>query len=70
MKKILILTLLVIISITISGQIRQVLKQNKFSSASFKQYEVEIKKKWFDTIEFRAMLNLLMQGQIRVNLVL
>jgi len=33
------------------GQKREILKQNKFSSATFKNYEIEVKKKWFDSVK-------------------
>ncbi len=51
MKNILILILLLTVNVVVWGQKREILKQNKFNSASFKPYEVEVKKKWFDSIK-------------------
>lgn len=47
------LTLLFILSMNnlIWGQNREILKHNKFNSANFKNYEIEVKKKWFDSIK-------------------
>ena len=33
------------------GQNREILKQNKFNSATFKNHEIEVKKKWFDSVK-------------------
>lgn len=42
------------VSFSAIGQVRQVLKQNKFNSASFKNYEIEVKKKWFDSVKINV----------------
>ena len=49
MKYKLILFIFLMINFSAIGQVRQILKQNKFNSALFKSYELEIKKKWFDS---------------------
>ena len=51
MKSILVLAVLFGINGMILGQGREILKQNKFNSATFKTYEIEVKKKWFDSVK-------------------
>ncbi len=38
------------LNLSVTGQIRQILTEDNFNSAGFKTYEIEIKKKWFDSI--------------------
>ena len=51
MKNIPILFILFLTSTITLSQTRQILKKDKFNSASFKPYEIEVKKKWFDSIK-------------------
>jgi hypothetical protein len=51
MKNIPILLLLFLIRSIALGQNREILKQNKFNSATFKTHEIEVKKKWFDSVK-------------------
>lgn len=51
MKNILSLIFLLTVHGIIWAQKREVLKQNKFNSANFKPYEIEVKKKWFDSVK-------------------
>jgi hypothetical protein len=37
-----------------AAQNREVLKKNKFNSETFKTYEIEVKKKWFDSIKINS----------------
>ncbi len=38
------------LNFSVTGQIRQILTEDNFNSAGFKTYEIEIKKKWFDSV--------------------
>ena len=51
MKSMLIYLFLLTITGNTCAQNREILKQNKFNSVNFKPYEVEIKKKWFDSVK-------------------
>ena len=51
MKNTFSLILLLITWASACSQKREILKQNKFNSATFKPYEVEVKKKWFDSVK-------------------
>ena len=51
MKCILMLAVLLGINGMMWGQNREILKQNKFNSTTFKNYEIEVKKKWFDSVK-------------------
>ena len=54
MKNIPFLLLFFFTSTIALGQNREILKKDKFNSASFKNYEVEVKKKWFDSIKVNS----------------
>jgi len=51
MKHRLILFVFLIVNSCVAGQNREILKRNKFNSDSFKPYEIEVKKKWFDSVK-------------------
>ena len=51
MKYSLCLLSLLFVKSLLFGQGREVLKQNTFNSASFKPYEIGVKKKWFDSVK-------------------
>lgn len=51
MKKMLLPIVFLGISNMLWGQNREILKHNKFNSETFKPYEIEIKKKWFDSVK-------------------
>lgn len=36
------------------AQNREILKHNKFTSSTFKKYEIEVKKKWFDSVKINS----------------
>lgn len=51
MKNIFLLIVLLGINNMLWSQNREILKQNKFNSATFKTYEIEVKKKWYDSVK-------------------
>ncbi len=54
MKYRLILFAFLIVSSCVVGQNREILKKNKFNSSTFENYEVEVKKKWFDSVKINS----------------
>jgi len=57
MKNFLILGILSVITNLALGQNREILRQNKFNSETFKTYEIEVKKKWFDSVKINSSGN-------------